>query len=122
MSEAIVLFAHGSREPEWAEPFRALKALVQARKPGAHVELAFFERMQPTLDEAIDAAAAARATRVLVVPLFLAPGGHTKRDLPALVAAARARHPALDIRAASSIGEAGAVLAAMADWIAREAR
>jgi sirohydrochlorin cobaltochelatase len=121
MGDAIILFAHGSRDPEWAAPFRALRALVEARKPAARVELAFFERMQPTLDEAIDAAAAAHATRVLVVPLFLAPGGHVKHDVPVLVAAARARHPVLEIRAASSIGEVDEVLAAMADWIARAA-
>jgi sirohydrochlorin cobaltochelatase len=119
MSEAIVLFAHGSRDPEWAAPFRALKSLVEARQPGTRVELAFLERMAPTLDEAIDAVAAGGARRVLVVPLFLAPGGHTKRDVPALVEAARARHPALAIRATSSIGEEPGVLAALADWIAR---
>lgn len=121
MSEAIVLFAHGSRDPEWAGPFQALRQLVAARRPGAQVELAFLEQMSPTLDQAIDAAAAGGAARVLVVPLFLAPGGHIKRDLPALIAAARARHPALAIRATSSIGEEGDVLAALADWIARAA-
>jgi sirohydrochlorin cobaltochelatase len=119
MSDAIVLFAHGSRDPEWGGPFHALKALVAARRPGARVELAFLEQMRPTLDEAIDAAAAGRARRVVVVPLFLAPGGHTKRDVPALVDAARARHPALEIRATSSIGEEEEVLAALADWIVR---
>jgi sirohydrochlorin cobaltochelatase len=121
MNEAIVLFAHGSRDPEWAGPFRALKALVEARRPGARVELAFLGEMRPTFDEAIDAAAAANARRVLVVPLFLAPGGHTKRDLPALLEAARARHPTLAIRATSSIGEEADVLGALADWIARAA-
>jgi sirohydrochlorin cobaltochelatase len=121
MSEAIVLFAHGSRDPEWAGPFRALKALVEARRPGARVDLAFLEQMRPTLDEAIDAAAGASARRVLVVPLFLAPGGHTKRDLPALLEQARARHPALAIDATSSIGEEAGVLGALADWIARAA-
>jgi sirohydrochlorin cobaltochelatase len=119
MNDAIILFAHGSRDPEWAGPFRALKALVEARRPGARVELAFLEQMRPTLDEAIDAAAAAHARRALVVPLFLAPGGHAKRDLPALLEAARARHPALAIRATSSIGEEAGVLAVLADWIAR---
>jgi sirohydrochlorin cobaltochelatase len=121
MNEAIVLFAHGSRDPAWAAPFHALKALVAARRPLARVELAFLERMRPTLDEAIDAIAAERAERVLVVPLFLAPGGHTTRDLPALLEAARARHPALAIRATSSIGEEADVLGALADWIARAA-
>jgi sirohydrochlorin cobaltochelatase len=121
MSDAIVLFAHGSRDPAWAAPFHALKALVEARRPGTRVELAFLERMRPTLDEAIDAIAAERARRVLVVPLFLAPGGHTTRDLPALLEAARTRHPALAIRATSSIGEEPDVLGALADWIARAA-
>lgn len=121
MNDAIVLFAHGSRDPAWAAPFHALKALVESRKPGTRVELAFLERMRPTLDEAIDAAAEGRIERVLVVPLFLAPGGHTTRDLPALLEAARARHPALAIRATSSIGEEAGVLAALADWIARAA-
>ncbi|MFO1360949.1 MAG: CbiX/SirB N-terminal domain-containing protein [Burkholderiales bacterium] len=121
MKEAIVLFAHGSRDPAWAAPLRTLQALVAARRPGTRVELAFLEQMRPTLDEAIDAAAAARAQRVLVVPLFLAPGGHAARDLPALIATARARHPALAIRATSSIGEEAGVLAALADWIARAA-
>jgi sirohydrochlorin cobaltochelatase len=121
MNEAIVLFAHGSRDPAWAAPFHALKALVAARRPGARVELAFLERMRPTLDEAIDAIAAEGAQRALVVPLFLAPGGHTTRDLPALLEAARARHPGLAIRATSSIGEDADVLGALADWIARAA-
>lgn len=121
MSDAIVLCAHGSRDPAWAAPFRALKGLVEARKPDTRVELAFLERMPPTLDEVIDAVAAARAQRVLVVPLFLAPGGHVSRDLPARLEAARARHPGLAIRATSSIGEEAGVLAALADWIARAA-
>jgi sirohydrochlorin cobaltochelatase len=121
MSDAIVLFAHGSRDPDWAGPFQLLRTLVAARRPGARVELAFQEHMSPALEQAIDAAAAGGAARVLVVPLFLAPGGHIKRDLPALLAAARARHPALAIRATSSIGEERDVLAALADWIARAA-
>jgi hypothetical protein len=42
----------------------------------------------------------------------------TKRDVPAS-SPRRARHPALEIRATSSIGEEQDVLAALADWIAR---
>jgi len=42
------------------------------------------------------------------------PGGHLQT-----IAAARTRHPAVEIRATSSIGEEADVLAALADWIAR---
>jgi sirohydrochlorin cobaltochelatase len=117
----IVLFAHGSRDPEWAVPFRELRALVAARSPAAHVELAFLEPAAPTLAEAIDAVVAAGAASVLVVPLFLAPGGHTRRDLPPMMEAARARHAGVPMRVAATIGETPAILAAIADWVAAEA-
>ena len=121
MSAAVILFAHGSRDPEWAVPFRELRALVAARAPAARVELAFLESARPTLAEAIDAVVAHGAASVLVVPLFLAPGGHTRRDLPPMLEAARARHPVVPMRVAATIGETPAVLAAIADWIAKEA-
>jgi sirohydrochlorin cobaltochelatase len=117
----IVLFAHGSRDPEWAAPFREVRSLVAARRPEARIEVAFLESASPTLAEAIDAVVAAGASSVLVVPLFLAPGGHTRRDLPPMVEAARARHPGVPMRVATTIGETPAVLAAIADWVARDA-
>jgi sirohydrochlorin cobaltochelatase len=122
MHPGIVLFAHGSRDPEWAVPFRSLQALVAARLPLARVELAFLEGVPPTLAEAIDAVVASGAASVLVVPLFLAPGGHTRRDLPPMLDAARARHPGVALRLAATLGETPAVLGAIADWVAGEAR
>ena len=32
--EAIVLFAHGARDPRWAEPFEAIAARIRAAAPG----------------------------------------------------------------------------------------
>lgn len=122
MTVGVVLFAHGSRDPEWAAPFRLLQGLVESRLPAAHVALAFLESAPPALPEAIDSVVARGATSVLVVPLFLAPGGHTRRDLPPLVAAAEARHPGVPMRVAATLGETPAVLAALAAWIADEAR
>lgn len=120
MTAGIVLFAHGSRDPEWATPFRALQAMVSARLPAARVELAFLESASPPLDAAIDAVVAAGATSVHVLPLFLAPGGHTRRDLPPLVDAARARHPLVPMRVAATLGESPEILSAIAGWIERE--
>lgn len=117
MEAAIVLFAHGSRDPEWAVPFERLKRMVEARAPGRCVALAYLEAAAPTLGEAIDAAVAAGARSVRVVPLFLAPGGHTRRDLPPLLEAARARHPGVAVDATATIGESPEMLAALADWI-----
>ena len=114
MSRAIVLFAHGARDARWAEPFEAVGRRVRAAAPDVEVTLAYLERMAPSLGEAIDRLAAAGATRIDVVPLFLGTGGHLREDLPPLVEAQRAAHPAIVIRLHAAIGEHAAVIDAMA--------
>ncbi|MEO8311874.1 MAG: CbiX/SirB N-terminal domain-containing protein [Caldimonas sp.] len=114
MSRAIVLFAHGARDPRWAEPFEAVAVRVRAAAPGRPVVLAYLELMAPNLAEAVSGLVGAGATRVDVVPLFLGTGGHLRRDLPPLVESLRAAHPAVAIRLHAAIGEHAAVVEAMA--------
>ncbi|WP_374403627.1 sirohydrochlorin chelatase [Niveibacterium sp.] len=114
MSTAILLFAHGARDPEWARPLEKLAHAVRALRPNVTVQPCFLEFMAPDLATAIDDAAAAGAQRIEVVPVFLAAGGHVKRDLPAMLGAARARHPGVTIVLSGVLGEAEAVIAAMA--------
>ncbi len=116
MNGAVVLFGHGARDPAWAEPMQRMRARMLAEEPGLHVELAFLELMMPTLSDAIDALAAAGQPSIVVVPVFLAQGGHLKRDVPALVAAARERHPTVNIALARAVGEADEVIGAMAGY------
>lgn len=116
MKQALILFAHGSRDAQWAQPFEALRA---ALAPHCDVELAYLELMAPTLEEAVARLAARGARRVRVVPVFLGQGAHLKRDLPALAAAAGARHPGLQIALESAIGERPDVIAALAAAIGR---
>src|SRR5207245_630829 len=52
--KAIVLFAHGARDPRWAEPFEAVAARVRAAAPAGEVAVAFLELMAPTLAQAVD--------------------------------------------------------------------
>ncbi|MEO6363577.1 MAG: CbiX/SirB N-terminal domain-containing protein [Caldimonas sp.] len=111
---AMVLFAHGARDARWAEPFQAVAGRVRAGDPSLRVALAFLEMMQPDLAAAIDGLAAEGAERIDVVPLFLGTGGHLRKDLPPLVAAAQAAHPRLVIRLHAAIGEHPAVAEAMA--------
>ena len=114
MTRAIVLFAHGAREPRWAEPFEAVAAAVRAAAPETRVALAFLELMTPTLAVAAADLVRAGATRIDIVPLFLGTGGHLRRDLPPLVAALGAAHPGVDVRLHAAIGEHATVIAAMA--------
>lgn len=117
-ASALVLFGHGARDPEWAGPMRRIRDTLLGRPEAPQVELAFLEFMSPTLPEAIAALAQAGARRVAVVPVFLAQGGHLKRDLPVLLEAARAAHPGCEITLATAAGEAEPVVRAMADYAA----
>lgn len=87
--------------------------------PGERIVLAFLELMQPSL-QACAASLHAEGVRSLrVVPVFLGSGGHLKDDLPRLVAAIRSGLPDLDITVEPPIGEQPAVIAAIAQAIAR---
>lgn len=122
MSDAIILFAHGSRDPEWAAPLRALQRTVAQRRPDAQVLIAFLELMQPDLPAALAQTAAQGARNATVVPVFLAAGAHLKTDLPRLVEAASIAHPQLAVRVLPPLGENDAVLQALAEWIAGAAK
>lgn len=113
---AIVLFAHGARDPGWAAPFRRIVAHLQSADPGLRVELAFLELMQPALAEAVARIAAEGFERLTLVPLFLAQGGHLKQDLPKLLDDIRGRHPGVRIDVTQAIGDSAELTAAIGDW------
>lgn len=116
MTTGIVLFAHGSRDRDWARPFQQLADLLRTKVDGP-VVVAYLEFMSPTLDEAI---AGLGTNDVRVVPVFLGQGGHVKEDLPKLVATARKKHPGVKIRLEPAIGEQPIVIEAIAAAIARK--
>lgn len=116
MKDGIVLFAHGSREPGWAKPFESIARQLSGQ---FLVELAYLERMKPTLEEAVASLASKGARRVRIVPLFLGEGGHVREDLPKLAAAARAHHPALEIVLERTIGERAEITDAIAAVISK---
>ena len=117
--DAIVLFAHGARDPEWAAPFGLIQQQLQAARPEVQVELAFQDFLTPKLDDAMAQCVSRGAERVVLVPLFMAQGGHLKQDLPLLVAKIRERHPQLDLRVMPAIGDAPEILRAISDWVLR---
>ena len=117
--QAIILFAHGARDPDWAEPFNTIKRQLQAARPRTQVALAFQDFMSPTLDEAVAQLAALGAKRAVLVPLFMAQGGHLKQDLPRLVAKIRGQHPQLELQLMPAIGDSPEILQAISDWVLR---
>ena len=119
-SAAVILFAHGAREPEWARPFEQVRD--QLRTGGLRVELAYLEIMTPSLEEAARKLAAEGFRKVTIAPLFLAQGGHLKRQLPELVAQLRERHATIDFRVIAALGDEPEILAAITAWVKRAMR
>mgnify|MGYP001179665404 FL=1 len=113
---AIILFAHGARDPEWAAPFWRMVARIRQSRPGLKVELAFLEFMQPALAEAVAGVVAEGADSITLVPLFLAQGGHLKQDLPRLLDNIRHEFPGAQIEVSQAIGDSQALTDAIADW------
>jgi sirohydrochlorin cobaltochelatase len=116
LKQGILLFAHGSRDPEWARPFEGIAAQLSG---DFAVRVAYLEHMQPDLGAALAELAAAGVRSVRVVPLFLGAGGHVKKDLPRLLAAAAARHPGLELALEPPIGEQPELIRAIARAIAK---
>ncbi|MDP2639680.1 MAG: CbiX/SirB N-terminal domain-containing protein [Betaproteobacteria bacterium] len=119
--QAIILFAHGARDPDWAAPFGIIQQQLQAARPQVQVMLAFQDFMTPTLEAAVAQSAAQGAKRIVLVPLFMAQGGHLKQDLPLLVGKIRQQHPQLELQVMPAIGDAPEILRAITDWVLRGA-
>jgi sirohydrochlorin cobaltochelatase len=115
---ALILFAHGARDPEWAKPFENIRALVASQRPDLVVELAYLELMTPRLAEAMDRVASSGVADVTVAPLFMAQGGHLKEDVPRLLAEVERRHPGVKMRLLPAVGEVDALLNAIGAWLA----
>ena len=115
MKEGLVLFAHGSRDPEWARPFERMAVALRSKLPAVAVGLAFLE-YGPSLEEVVSALVAKGAGTIRVVPVFLGHGAHVKEDLPRL-AAASARAD-VKIHVDKPIGEQPEIIEAIAAIIA----
>ncbi|HYD62276.1 MAG TPA: CbiX/SirB N-terminal domain-containing protein [Noviherbaspirillum sp.] len=113
---SLVLFAHGARDPRWAEPFRRLQQLTQAQLPDVAVSLAFLELMEPRLPELVKRLAQDGCKEVTVVPVFFGQGGHVLRDLPVMIDQLKQDYPDMKIDAVPAVGENADVLNAIARY------
>ena len=113
MSSALIMFAHGARDPEWAIPLQRVRQRVQ-ETAGAPVELAFLEFMTPDLVACAQKLISSGCRRIIILPMFIARGGHLKRELPEMLNALRGRHPGVEFVLEDAVGEQSAVIEAMA--------
>jgi sirohydrochlorin ferrochelatase len=107
-SRAVLLVAHGSRDPRAAGIVAALadavRPVLAAGRTGQRVAVAHLDFTEPSVGTALRGLAAEGATEVVVVPLLFAPGYHLRVDLPAAVAEVRVGRPDLAVSIAEPLG------------------
>ena len=127
--DAIILFAHGSRDPLWRAPIEAVAERInqqEGQHPQALARCAYLELCAPDLPTVATEVIAARARftrvnglnstiKVRIVPMFLGMGKHAREDLPELVVALRAAHPDVQFEVVAAIGEDPRITALLAD-------
>jgi sirohydrochlorin ferrochelatase len=105
LTPAVLLVAHGSRDPRAEVVVRELAGKVRELIPGRLVRVAFLDFTSPSVGEALRDLVAAGVREVVAVPLLFAPGYHLRVDLPAAIAEVRAGQPGLDVVIAPALGE-----------------
>lgn len=117
---ALILFAHGARDPEWARPVEAVAALLRERFSGRTVRVAFLEFLTPSLTDLVSqiASESSTSTSIDILPFFIAQGGHLRKELPEMLSDLALRYPECKFRLLPPLGELAEVQSAMASAIA----
>ena len=113
-ARAVVLFAHGSRDPQWRRPIEAIAARMRERQTDVQVRCAYLELMAPDLGAAVQDLALADVRTITVVPMFLGVGRHARDDLPELLRGLAMSHPGIRFDLRPAIGEHPQVVELMA--------
>ncbi|QKV91998.1 sirohydrochlorin chelatase [Streptomyces sp. NA02950] len=101
---ALLVIAHGSRDPRHAATVDALCARVRSLRPGLRVEAAFLDFNAPRVGQVLARLAAEGVTDIAALPLLLNRAFHAKSDIPAVLREATARHPRLIVRQTEVLG------------------
>jgi sirohydrochlorin ferrochelatase len=81
---ALVVVAHGSRDPRALKTVQALVERIRDERPGLPVHLGHIELNEPLLPGTLASLGSGEA---VLVPLLLGRGHHIKRDIPEMAAA-----------------------------------
>ena len=116
MPKALILLAHGSRDPAWAEPFQTLTETLRTKHPTSEIALAFMELTAPSLTEVLQDFEDRGHLEVDVLPVFFAAGRHLKKDVPAQIEAF-CKRSSMTVTLGAPIGAWPEIQAVMTDAI-----
>jgi len=117
---ALLLAAHGTRDPAGVAAFNALAERVGglAAGDGTRVAGGFIELSAPPLRAAVATLVNGTPANMVAVPMMLSAAGHAKGDIPAALARERTRHPGLSWTYARPLGPHPALIDLLAARIA----
>ncbi|PWB53424.1 MAG: sirohydrochlorin nickelochelatase [Candidatus Methanoperedenaceae archaeon] len=87
MTEKIGILAlgHGSRHPYNKEVVTGVAELIAKKYKNVVVRTGFMNMNTPTMKEGLDAFKGTGVSKIIAVPIFLAPGVHTMEDIPQIL-------------------------------------
>ncbi len=113
---AVILLAHGSRDPLWRQPIEAVAERVYRSAPALHVRCAYLEKTTPDLPACAAELALLGVKSITVLPLFLGLGRHARDDIPVLMAQVHQNHPEILFFLKPAIGEEAQMIELMAQF------
>src|SRR5262245_21266744 len=99
---ALLLIAHGSRQPEANDDLAYVASALRQR--GYGVVESFLELAEPDIDDGGKRCVDQGARLVVLVPYFLSAGVHVQRDLTAARDRLARCHPHVEFRLAEPLG------------------
>ena len=81
----LLFIGHGSRLPYNKQVVTELAEKYSVSNPDYPMEVGFMELVRPSIADAFNKLKEQDVKRVIVTPIFLAHGKHTKKDIPAIL-------------------------------------
>jgi sirohydrochlorin ferrochelatase len=101
---ALLLIAHGSRQPEANADLSRLADELRQTGRFSHVEPAYLELAEPDIDAGAANCVRPGVRRVILLPYFLSAGVHVRRDLTAAQARLSTRFAGVEFALAEPLG------------------
>jgi len=103
-SPAVLLCGHGSRSSEGTAEFHSLVMQIQRAMPGQRVAAAFLELQSPTITEGLQDIYDQGVREIILQPVTLYNGTHTRHDIPEIMTEFRKKNPDLRLHYGSFLG------------------
>ena len=115
----VVLLLHGSSDPLWAKPFRALIDSLKDAHASDLVHLGFLEKSEPTLPTLVAEISELGPSHIKVLPVFLSAGKHLREDVPPLLADFEKKYQGLTFELLDPVGRQAAFLQMLENLVAK---